>query len=184
MILLENFSALKFLKTEVCESNGADVAILDECKFVDDSIIFKFHFNRPIVKSEVNFFKCFFLFSNFLIFYLQFMMGLYQIKDNQTRVFFKTPKLEWCSLVRKGQLRKFLALKFFLDILGSEISMLFQCPMPAMNATITKKIPQIDILPSGIYRIAMNAKSSDAQGETVFLNVSVLVQIEGIFLIK
>ncbi|KAG5672071.1 hypothetical protein PVAND_002230 [Polypedilum vanderplanki] len=160
--LSSSFSAHKFLKKEICETKGP-LGGLDECTFVDDSLTFKGRILRPVVKSE-------------------FIIAVYQIKDDQAKVLFKTPKLEWCSVVRKGQFNKFVALKLFLDFFGKDLSLIFQCPIPVGNISIIdKKIPQIKlfILP-GIYRGSLSLKSWSLNDEITTLNISVLVQIDGI----
>lgn len=109
------------------------------------------------------------------------MFALYQIKNDQTRVFFKTPKLDWCILIKRGQLRKFTPLKMLIDAFGKDIEFLFQCPIPAANFSLERKLPDIILLPSGNYRGTVNSKLWSADSKVAILNISFLIQIEGIF---
>lgn len=109
-------------------------------------------------------------------------MAAFQLKDGQVKPLFVTPKLEWCALVQKGQLKKFPLIKILLNIFGKHLEVLLKCPIPATSLSIEgAKLPRVIFLPSEIYRAKLFATAWSKDGMKVVLNISALVQIEGIF---
>ncbi|KAG5672072.1 hypothetical protein PVAND_002231 [Polypedilum vanderplanki] len=136
---------------------------IEECNFINDTINFRAKINKPVVKLEVS-------------------ATVYQFKDGIAKQIFDFPKIEWCTLLRKGQINKILFVKIFIKLYGKYLGVLFQCPIAAEIIAIENvKLPQINLVPSGIYRGKVLAKGWSAVKEESSVNVTGIIQLEGIF---
>ncbi|KAG5672070.1 hypothetical protein PVAND_002229 [Polypedilum vanderplanki] len=154
--------AHKFLENEVCEVKGS-MGKIEECSIKNGLLNFHAFTSKPVIKAE-------------------FTMASFQLKDGQVKPLFITPKLEWCALVQNGQLKKFPAIKIFFNVFGKHLEIFLKCPIPATRVDIEDlKMPRVVFFPSEIYRAKLFATAWSNDGTKTTLNISTLVQIEGIF---